>query len=198
MKRVVLAVALLIGLSTPSQADWQAGKAAYLRGDYATAFHEFKPLAERGDARAQATLGVMYDNGRGVPQDYAEAAKWYRKAAEQGFAGAQFNLGNMYKIPRGFSQDYAEALKWYRKAAEQGFAGAQNALGGMYLQGQGVPQDYVQAYMWSSLAASRHAPGFMRSFALKNRERAAAKMTPAQIAEAQRLAREWMEKRRGK
>ncbi len=47
MKRVALAVAILIALATPSQADFQAGAAAYERGDYATAFQEFKPLAEQ-------------------------------------------------------------------------------------------------------------------------------------------------------
>ena len=42
---------------------------------------------------AQYNLGVMYENGQGVPQDYKTAVKWYRLAAEQGDAGAQFNLG---------------------------------------------------------------------------------------------------------
>ncbi len=159
MKRLALAVALLIGLATPSRADYQAGAAAYRLGDYATALQEFKPLAERGDARAQATLGVMYHLGRGVPQNHAEAAKWSRKAAEQGYAGAQFNLGNMY------------------------------------LFGEGVPQDYVQAYTWYTLAASRFAPGSNRDAVVKNRDRLAGLMTQAQIAEAQRLAREWKPER---
>jgi len=37
----------------------------------------------RGDALAQNNLGVMYENGQGVPQDYKEAVKWYTKAAEE-------------------------------------------------------------------------------------------------------------------
>ena len=52
-----------------------------------------RKAAEQGDSMAQFNLGLMYDNGRGVPQDNTEAAKWYRKAAEQGYANAQFNLG---------------------------------------------------------------------------------------------------------
>jgi len=84
MKRVALAVALLIGLATPSQADYQDGLAAYVRGDYATALQEFKPPAEQGNANAQFFLGYMYKDGKGVPQNHAEAAKWFRKAAEQG------------------------------------------------------------------------------------------------------------------
>ena len=70
------------------------GLAAAQRGDYATALKLLRPLAEQGHADAQHNLGVMYINGRGVPQDYAEAVKWFRLAAEQGHAVAQYNLGN--------------------------------------------------------------------------------------------------------
>ncbi len=100
----------------------------------------------------------------------------------------------MYDNSRGVPQDYAEAVKWYCKAAEQGFAEAQFNLGVIYGKGQRVPQDYVQAHMWYNLAASRLPPGSDRDMAVMNREALAARMTPAQIAEAQRLAREWMEK----
>ena len=75
--------------------------------------------AEQGDAEAQFNLGVIYDEGQGVPQDYAEAAKWYRMAAEQGDADAQFILGVMYDEGQGVPKDDTEAVKWYRLAAEQ-------------------------------------------------------------------------------
>ena len=81
--------------------------AAYESKDYATALKLWRPLAEQGDAQAQYNLGIMYDNGQGVPQDDAEAVKWYRKAAEQGIAKAQYNLGVMYANGRGVPQDYA-------------------------------------------------------------------------------------------
>jgi uncharacterized protein len=64
-----------------------------LRGDYATALRLLQPLADKGDGVAQLNLGVMYEDGEGVPQDYTEAVKWYRRAAEQGIVGAQYNLG---------------------------------------------------------------------------------------------------------
>ena len=67
---------------------------AYGRGDYATALQLLRPLANQGDASAQYNLGVLYQQGQGVPQDYAEAVKWYRKAADQGDASAQYNLGS--------------------------------------------------------------------------------------------------------
>ncbi len=67
----------------------------------------------------------------------------------------------------------------------------------MYATGDGVPQDYVQAHMWYNLAASRYPPGSDRDKVVRNRDTVAEKMTPEQIAEAQRLAREWKPKREG-
>ncbi len=178
----------------PAEADFNAGVAAYKKGDYATALREFRPLAERGDAKAQYALGVMYRNGKGVPQDDAEAARWYRKAAEQGNAKAQHNLGVIYSNGQGVPRNYAEAVGWWRKAAEQGVAEAQYNLGLMYVNGEGVPRDYAQAHMWYSLAASRLPPGEDRDKAVRNRDILVAEMTPAQIAEAEKLAREWKPK----
>ena len=175
-------------------AEFNAGVTAYEQGDYATALREWRPLAKQGNAGAQNNLGVMYSNGRGVPQDYAKAVEWYRKAAEQGYADAQYNLGVMYDHGRGVPQDDAEAVGWYRKAAEQGYAKAQFNLGNMYILGLGVPLDYAQAHMWYNLATSRYPPGEDRDRVVKNRDIIAKMMTPAQISEAQKLAREWTEK----
>jgi TPR repeat protein len=167
--------------------------AAYARGDYATALQLNLPLANAGNAVAQFNLGLMYDKGNGVAQDYAEAARWFRKAADQGLAVGQFNLGVSYEKGQGLPQDYAEAAKWYRKAAEKDLAMAEYNLGILYAQGQGVPQDYVEAYKWFSLAASPFlaVEKTIRAMADKSRDMVAAHMTPAQIAEAQKLAREW-------
>ena len=81
-------------------------------------------------------------------------------------------------------------MRWYRLAADQGDARAQSNLAIMYENGKGVPQDYVQTYMWFKLAASRMAGGH-RQHAVHGLDRAAGLMNPSQIAEAQRLAREW-------
>ena len=162
MKRILLL--LLLGLAgcatgTPETndavGDFAEGWAAALRGDYASALRELKPLAEQGDATSQNALGAIYTHtsGRDVPQDYAEAAKWYRKAAEQGHVVAQANLADIYT------------------------------------KGQGVPQDYVQAHLWWNLAGAKGSV-----WNLKNRDSVAEKMTPAQIAEAEKLAREWKPK----
>jgi TPR repeat protein len=172
-------------------------EAAYERGDYGTAFHFIRPLAEQGDAEAQYKLGTMYANGLFVPKNDTEAIKWYRKAADQGIPGAQLNLGSMYYSGRGVPQDYAEVVKWFRKAADQGNATAQNNLGALYYKGQGVPQDSILAHMWFSLSIPRYPASEKenRNNAVRNRDIVASKMTPAQIAEAQRLAREWKPKK---
>ena len=120
----------------------------------------------------------------------AEAVRWLRLAAGQGFAAAQFTLGLWYDHGLGVPQDDIEAVRWYRLAADQGDAGAQSNLAIMYENGKGVPQDYVQAHIWYNLAASRMAGGH-RQHAVDGRDRAAGQMNPTQIAEAQRLAREW-------
>ncbi len=158
-KRRIVAVFLALVLSAPSlAANFQAGREAYERGDYVAALKEWRPLAEQGNTSAQNNLGVMYAEGRGVPQDYAEAVRWYRLAAEQGDAGAQNNLGIMYDT------------------------------------GEGVTQDNVQAHMWYSLAAGRLPPGVDRDSVVMGRDYIAERMTPAQVAAAQRLAREWKPK----
>ncbi len=125
--------------------------------------------------------------------DFAAALRLMRPLAEQGDAAAQFALGLMYATGQGVPQDYAEAAKWYRLAAEQGDAAAQFNLGVAYATGRGVPQDYVQAYMWFDLAASS-SEAKNRASAIETRDLIASRMTPAQIAEAQRLAREWKPK----
>ena len=189
MKRLILTVVLIFGLALSAWGGLKEGEDAYLKRDYATAIKEFLPFAEQGHAGAQHILGVMYSAGRNVPQDYVEALKWFRKAAEQGNDSAQFCLGRMYDKGEGVPQDHAEAARWYQKAAEQGNDSAQFFLGFMYYLGEGVPQDYVQAHMWSNLAAAQGS-----LVAADSRDKTAELMTREQIAEAQRLAREWKPK----
>ena len=159
--------------------------------NYAEAAAWFRKAADQGNALAQYHLGLMYARREGVAEDHAQAAVWWRKAAEQGNVEAQAALGVMYELGQGVAQDHAQAVTWVRKAADQGYAPAQGFLGEMYRDGLGVPQDYVRAQMWLNLAASR-SDNATRQMAVKARDDVAAKMTPAQIAEAQRMASEWM------
>jgi uncharacterized protein len=157
-----------------------------LARDDAEAMKWYCLAADQGYPNAEANLGEAYSHGRGVAQDYAEAAKWFRKAADQGFAPVQFTLGVMYGKGQGVPQDYEETVKWYHLAADHNLAFAQTNLGIMYAVGHGVEKDYVRAYMWLNLAAAQGD----RNASL-GRDRILKDMSSLQVAEAQRLAREW-------
>lgn len=150
-------------------------------------------LAKQGDAKAQDVLGSLYLlGGHGFPQDYAQAVEWFSKAAAQGYGTAQYDLGMRYYLGQGVPQDYVQAARWLHKAAEQGVAFAQYHIAELYEEGHGVPQDYEQAHMWFNLAAASGRDWSGQSD--RARDRVAAKMTPTQVEEAQRLAREWTDK----
>ena len=184
------ALLLALGLSGAANAGpFDDAVAAHERGDYGTTLRLWRLLADQGNAVAQFYLGAMFSMGEGVKQDDVQAVKWFRLAADQGDADAQFALGLMFANGQGVPQNHAEAVKWFRLAADQGNASAQYNLGAMYNNGQGVPQNHVLAHMWYNLAGAQGVAD-----APKYRDRSASKMTPAQIAEAQRLALEWKPK----
>jgi uncharacterized protein len=155
--------------------DTGAAYASYEKGDHATALRLARPLAEQGDARAQSLLGSIYYSGRGVPRDDLEATKWFSLAADQGDAAAQFRLGLMYSEGHGMPQDHAEAAEWYQRAANERYAQAQYNLGLLNLAAVHFP---------ASDTRNRNA-------ALNSRDVVARKLTREQLAEAQKLAREW-------
>jgi hypothetical protein len=156
------------------------------RNVYTKALEEFKAQGERGDAVAQFKAGLIYYKGQGIPRDYPEALNWFRKAARQGYLPAQYNAGYMYEKGEGAPQDYEKAKDYYLQAAKQGNRQAQYNLGNLYEKGQGVERNEVEALMWYNLAASQEEPQ-----ARAARDRITVWMTPAQVAEAQRRAREF-------
>jgi len=184
-----------LGIAEPVRGT-DAAYAAYKSGDAETALQLARPLAEQGDANAQALLGLIFYNGRGVPKDELEATNWFRRAADQGNNTAQFHLGLMYSTGRGVPQNFFEGAKWYRLAADGGDAQAQFNLGVLYFNGEGVPESNVNAHMWFNLAAARlpAAGRHNRDSAARVRDVVAIKMTREQIAEAQKLARDWKPK----
>ena len=141
LRPLLLAVAISCTLiPIGAMAGFKEGEAAYVKGDYANALKELKPLATKGNAKAQNNLGLMYENGNGVAWDYKEAARLYGLAAAQGNAKAQNNLGLMYGYGYGVARDYKEAARLYGLAAAQGNADAQNNLWAMHEKGRGVAQ----------------------------------------------------------
>lgn len=153
---------------------------------YTKLYKELKTLAELGNAEAQLKVGFMYYSGKGISQDYEKAVYWFKQSALQGNPLAQSNVAYMYKQGEGVPQDYSESAKWYRQAAQRGNALAQFVLGSLYEKGLGLPQDEVQSLMWFTLAAIQG-----NANAKAARDRIVVWMPPAQIAEAQRLAREF-------
>lgn len=151
----------------------------------------FYERAEQGSAVAQMALGIAHQQGWGVIQDYEEAVKWYTKSATQDFPAAQHHLATMYAHGLGVLQNNESAVHWLSEAANGGFALSQFTLGSLYAAGEHVSQDYVLAHKWFNLAA---AQGNVE--ALQYRNAVAEYMTPEQIADAQRLAREWMTEHR--
>lgn len=143
-----------------------------------------RKLAEKGDAKAQNALGEMYRNGKGVPKDPAQAVVWIRKAAEQGNRDAENSLSSMYFTGEGITKDVDQALVWLEKAAAQGDADAQNNMG-LILASKG---ELTKAYMWwiisagnGNKTASENQDSFRGKFVSSN-----------QVAEANRMAREWL------
>ncbi|HTW67486.1 MAG TPA: tetratricopeptide repeat protein [Bryobacteraceae bacterium] len=123
MRHQPLFLSLLLACTLPALADFHAGLVAFQKGDYVTAANEWRPLADAGDPVAQFNLGLLYVDGRGVPQSAAEAVNWFRRAAEQDYTRAQHNLGAMYASGQGVKRDYVQAYKWLNICAAKGDAG---------------------------------------------------------------------------
>ena len=148
----------------------------------------WKPLAEQGSASAQYNLGVMYDEGEGVPEDDKQAVKWYRLAAEQGLADAQTNLGLMYDNGQGVIINYTEAVRLFNLSARQGDEYGMYNFARMYKDGKGVEEDKIYSYMWFNLANEAG-----HSSAKDKREELSEKMTTKELRVAQELSQKCLD-----
>ena len=155
---LVITTLIFLMYGSPAVAHYSTGVDAYNKGDYATAYREWKLLAKQGVVDAQYNLGWMYDYGKGVKKYYKNAVKWYQLAADQGHAGSQYKLALMYQKGRGVTRDYGVAVKLYEKAVKQGHTEAHYNLGSMYVDGKGVSKDYKTARKWFQLAAEQGSP----------------------------------------
>ena len=107
-----------------------------------------------GDANAQATLAVAYEEGILVQKNLTEAVKWYRKAGRvRQHRGAASSRESYTKKARAFLRATSRQFQWYGKAAALGYAPAQCNLGNLYRQGLGVSRDLEQAAKWYEVAA---------------------------------------------
>ena len=155
-----------------------------LANDQAKAMKWFHEAAAQNHAKAQFRLAECYEQGIGVAKNSVESVKWLRKAAERDYAKAQAKLGFCYQNGQGVGTNNVEAAKWWRKAAEQNDISGQFCVAGCYAYGRGLAKDYVEAYAWYGLFSNRvsGAASIMGPLA--------AKMSPQQLAEAEKRTQE--------
>ena len=189
MKRWVALAALIGAALMPASAgaDLARGVEFFERGEFARAYDELLPDAERDDAVAQYVVGViLLNNLAKAASPEKDAAYWITRSAEQGYLRAQTELARMYRTGDHVQEDLAKAVEWYRKAAEAGDVGAQLFVADAYAYGHGVEADRIEAYMWYEIALE-----YWGSLAVRARDLVAEKMTADEVAEAERRAGEW-------
>jgi uncharacterized protein len=113
----LLLALLLNAMPLAARAGFDDATAAFSVGKFDQALNEFRSLAEAGHSEAEFMLGVMYFQGRGVPQNRAIAAVWFHKSALKGHGGAQLALGSINIRGVGVYQNLHEAYKWLTLAA---------------------------------------------------------------------------------
>jgi len=160
-KKKVFATALLFCALWPLDAEAES----HLRSPgqtgkpQAPTLAELRKRAEAGDAEAQYSLFLHYQEGKSPVEDRAEAVGSLRKAAEAGHATAQVSLGLLYREgKRGVARNPEEAVQWFRRSAEQGNASAESELGFMYETGDGIAKDETEAVRWYTRAAGHGLP----------------------------------------
>jgi TPR repeat protein len=149
-----------------------------------TALRLFRPLAEKGDAKAQYYLAIMYEHGWGAPVDNKNALELYTKAAEQSLVPAETRLGEIYLRGTLVLQDLAKARQWFEKAAKGQSSEAQLHLADIYERGLGVSADPKEAYAWYAVSA-KHGNGMAAS----QRDRILATLSPDAQAQAEARAK---------
>ncbi|WP_419901638.1 tetratricopeptide repeat protein [Kiloniella sp.] len=140
--------------------DYLKGVTAFEQGDHAVALSYWLPMAESGDAKAQYSLGKLYETGGqdGVVQ-YKEAIRWYLQAAEQGIAAAQNNLGRLFAQGLGADVDREKAVHYWQLASQSKHAMAQYNLGLAYFRGEGIEQNIEQSVFWFHQSANNGVGG---------------------------------------
>lgn len=139
---------------TAAAAIYEDGLEAFENNDFDRAFEVWRPLADKGDAIAQYSLGKLFERGGGsIQQDFVQAARWYRVASRQGIAAAQNNLALMHAQGRGVDRNLDHAIDLWFKAARQNHAMAQYNLGLAFYRGEGLDKDTREAAAWFRMAA---------------------------------------------
>lgn len=127
------------------------------KGQFVEAAKALESVAKAGDPTAQYQLGLLYYNGKGVPEDEKKAVQLLTSSAEKGNVDAMYQLGNAYtfgsETPRLVADADIEAANWYFKAAKAGNADAQYSLGLLFMAGKGLVKNEKEASYWMQQAA---------------------------------------------
>ena len=113
------------------------------------------PLAKKGESVAQYYVGLLCEDGTGLPHSEEDALMWIQRAAEQGCIEAELHLGALYAVGRSVPQSYEKAIKWFLPAASQGNANAQFVLGTRFKDGKGGVRSVPEAKKWLGLATAQ-------------------------------------------
>jgi hypothetical protein len=111
------------GAARRAQSEWYGPSP-----NFPAALSDWKIAADRGDARAMANVGWMYENGYGAPQDYSQAMSWYKRAFDHGNIHSCWNIGRLYEFGYGVPLNLDTAREWYSKGAEKGDEPSQRAM----------------------------------------------------------------------
>ncbi|MXZ01536.1 hypothetical protein F4Y93_13180, partial [Candidatus Poribacteria bacterium] len=160
--------------ATPIEMNYDAGVAAYKRGDYDVALYDFEPRAMAGDPIAQFCLGFMYTHALGVEEDLIKAAEWYLRAGEgsHNYVPAKNNLGltvvrlteNIRRNPAKYTEDEKviidrelkpKVVPYFQSLSEHGNPMAQYNLGVIYSHGYQVDRNLKTAAEWYQKAADQ-------------------------------------------
>jgi TPR repeat protein len=115
-----IAPVIVLGLAAPLHAGpIDDGLFALTNRSYAEAYRLLRGFADEGNPAAQYAIGVIYEEGAGVPQSFAEALTWYKRSSDQGSPYGHFYLGDMYFRGKGVEKDYVTAAALFQLAAEK-------------------------------------------------------------------------------
>jgi len=108
--------------------DLDEGRRLFIEGECEEAFKLLLPLAKKGIAEAESSIGLMYSTNEGVARDIPVAIKWLESSAHKGCGEAAHNLGTLYlTCEPDIPIDKNKSKKWYKKAKELGFITADDS-----------------------------------------------------------------------
>jgi len=153
MKKLMFVLFMFIA---PAHAVEQTSASSSVENDYMwqERFKNVLSKAENGIAKAQYSIGEMFEKGRGTQRNIKQAFGWYEKAANQRYTRAQFKVAYLYYKGMGVKRSSNKAFKHFKKPASKGNVRAQYYLGKLYAKGQGVGKDQEKALIWYSRAST--------------------------------------------